>query len=136
MLQFDNVGEYNRNQFLQFGQNNGFEIHFTVQKHEMAKEMNRFLLEKIRCLLSNTQLHKSIWVEALEYANHLMNRLSTAIGGKTPWDILSAGVAQAYDLLRVFGCSTYFSVKNNKLNSRAKKFVYLGVKRNLKGYKL
>ena len=52
VLQIDNVGEY-KNQFLQFGQNNGISIHFKIGKHGMAKEMNRFLLEKVRCLLSN-----------------------------------------------------------------------------------
>jgi len=50
--------------------------------------MNHFLLEKVWCLLSNAQLDKSFWAEALEYANHFMNRLSlTAIGGKTLSDI-------------------------------------------------
>ena len=34
-------------------QNNGIGIHFTIGKHGMAKEMNRSLLEKVRCLLSN-----------------------------------------------------------------------------------
>jgi len=32
VLQYDNVGEYNRDQFLQFGQSNDFDMHFTVQK--------------------------------------------------------------------------------------------------------
>ena len=44
--------------------------------------------------------------------------------------------AQDYDLLRFFGSPAYFSVKDDKLNSRAKKFVLLGVKMNMKGYKI
>jgi len=56
--------------------------------------MNRSLLEKIWCLLSNTQLDKSFWAEALEYAIHLMNWLSsTATGGKTPFDVWSGRAA-------------------------------------------
>ena len=39
-------------------------------------------------------------------------------------------------VVRVFGCPTYFNIKEDKLNPLAKKFVLLGVKRNLKGYKL
>jgi len=39
-------------------------------------------------------------------------------------------------LLRVFESPTYFSAKDGKLNPRAKKFVFLGVNRNMKGYKL
>ena len=50
--------------------------------------MNYFLLEKLQYLLSNAQLDKLFWVEALEYTSHLMNKLqSTVIGGKTPLDI-------------------------------------------------
>ena len=46
-----------------------------------------------------------------------MNKLpSIAIGGKTLLDILSDGVAQDYNLLRVFGYPTYFEVKDDKLN--------------------
>ena len=75
MIQINNVGEY-KNQFLQFEQNNEIGIHFTIRKHGAAKEMNLSLLEKIRCLLFNTQLDKSFWVEELEYASHLINKLS------------------------------------------------------------
>ena len=87
MLQIDNIGEY-EDKFLRFGWNTGIGIHFTIEKHEMTKEMNRSLLEKVRCLLSNAQLDKSFWVKALEYATHLRNRLpSTAIRGKISLDI-------------------------------------------------
>jgi len=66
-----------------------------------------------------------------------MNRLSsTAVEDKTPLDIGSGGAAQEYGLLRVFGCLAYFSVKDDKLNPRVKKFVVLGIKNNLKVYKL
>ena len=76
--------------------------------------MNHSLLEKVRCLLSNAQLDKSFWAETLEYASHLLIRLScNAIGDKTPLDIWLGGAGQDYGLLWVFGCPTYFSVKNN-----------------------
>jgi len=39
-------------------------------------------------------------------------------------------------LLRVFRSPACFSAEDVKVNSRAKKFVYLGLKRNMKGYKL
>jgi len=66
-----------------------------------------------------------------------MNRLSpTTIGGKTLFDIWLIGDAQDYGLLQVFECPAYFSVKDDKLNPRVKKFVFLGVKKNMKGYKL
>ena len=56
--------------------------------HGMAKEMNRSLSKKVQCLLSNASLDKTFWTEALVYASHLMNCLSsTTIGGKTLLDI-------------------------------------------------
>ena len=45
------------------------------------------------------------------------------------------GATQDYGLLRVFGSPTYFSIKDGKVNPRANKFVFLGVNRNMKGYK-
>jgi len=46
VLQFDYVGE-NKDRFLKFDQNNSIDIHFTVGKQVLVKEMNHFLLEKI-----------------------------------------------------------------------------------------
>ena len=67
-------------------------IHFTIRKYGVVKEMNHFLLEKVQYLLSNAQLDKLFWAEALEYVSHLMNRLSsTVIGGKTLLDIWWGG---------------------------------------------
>ena len=48
----------------------------------------------------------------------------------------SGGAAQEYDVLRVFESLAYFSAKDDKINLRVKKFVFFGVKRNMKGYKL
>ena len=80
-------------------------------------------------MLSNARLDKSFWAEATEYASHLMNR-STAIGGKAPLEIWSEKAAQDHGLLREFGSPAYFSAKSGKVNPRAKRFVFLGVKRN------
>ena len=49
-------------------------------------------------------------------------------------DIWSGRAAQNYGMLQLFGCPTYFSIKDDNLNPRVKKFVLLGVKRNLKGH--
>ena len=135
-LQIDNVKKY-KNQFLQFGQNNRIGTHFTNGIYGLAKEINRSLLEKARCLLSNVRLDKSFWAEAIVYASYLINGLSsTAIGGKTLLKIWSRKAAQDYDLLRVFESLAYFSTKDGKENSQAKKFVFLDAKKNMKSYRL
>ena len=64
----------------------------------MAERMNWTLLEKVRCILLNSELPKSFWAEVLMYACHLINRLpSSTIGGKPLIEICSEGAAQDYD---------------------------------------
>ena len=86
-------------------------------------------------MLSNAGLDKSFWVETIVYASHLING-STTIGGKTSLEIWSGKAAQDHDLLREFRSPTYFRAKDGMVTPRAKQFVILGVKRNMKGYRL
>jgi len=44
--------------------------------------------------------------------------------------------ASDYNMLRVFGCPTYYHVSGEKLEPRARKAVFLGFKKGVKGYKL
>jgi len=95
----------------------------------LAKKIIRSLLKKVRCLLSNARLDKQFWVEAIVYASHLINGLSsTVIGGKTSLKVWSRKAVQDHDLLRVFESLAYFSAKDSKVNPRAKKFVFLVLK--------
>jgi len=95
-LQISNNEKY-KNQFLQFGQNTSIGTHFTNRIHGLAKKINRSLLEKVQCLLSNARLDKSFWTEMIAYTSHLINRLSSiAIGGKTPLKLLTIMIYCAY----------------------------------------
>ena len=99
--------------------------------------MNRTLLEKVRCMLSNAGLGKQFWAEAVMYASHLINRLpSAALNGKTPLEVWSGKPANDYDTLRVFGSTPYYHVKESKLDPRAKKALFMGVTSSVKGYRL
>jgi len=82
--------------------------------------------------LLNSKLNKTFWAEAVTYAIRLINRLpSSAMGGM--W---LGKAASDYDMLRVFGCPAYYDVSNEKLDPQARKVVFLGFKRGVKGYKL
>ena len=60
----------------------------TSQQNGVAERMNRTLLEKVRCMLSNVCLGKQFWAEAVMYSSHLINRLpSAALNGKTPLEV-------------------------------------------------
>lgn len=98
--------------------------------------MNRTLLERARCILSNAGLAKEFWTEAINTACYLVNRCSSmAIGFKTPEEVWS-GTPANYENLRIFGCPTYAHVNNGKLEPRAIKCIFLGYLDGVKGYKL
>ena len=84
----------------------------------MKGRFNCTLLEKIRCLLSSSGLNKSFLAKAMTYVSHLINRLpSSAIGGKTQMEMWSGKAVTNYDMLRVFGCPTYYHVSDGKLEA-------------------
>ncbi|KAH9727059.1 retrovirus-related pol polyprotein from transposon TNT 1-94-like protein [Citrus sinensis] len=112
-------------------------IEYVHSDNGVAARMNRTLLEKVRCMLSNAGLDKKFWSETVSYVTHLVNRLpSAAIGGKTPMEIWSGKHAQDYDSLRIFGCPAYYHVKDGKLDSRARKAIFMRFKGGVKGFKL
>ncbi|KAK5773310.1 hypothetical protein PVK06_049616 [Gossypium arboreum] len=103
----------------------------------VLQRMNRTILEKVRCMLSNARLGKEFWAEAVTYACHLINRLpSAAINGKTPMEMWTGKSATDYDSLHVFGSIAYYHVKESKLDPRAKKALFLGITDGVKGYRL
>ncbi|GKC65935.1 retrotransposon protein, putative, ty1-copia subclass, partial [Tanacetum coccineum] len=60
-----------------FCEDEGIVKHFTMrhtpQQNGVAERMNRTLLEKVWCMLSNVGLGKEFWAEAVTYACHLVN---------------------------------------------------------------
>ncbi|GJZ23122.1 retrovirus-related pol polyprotein from transposon TNT 1-94 [Tanacetum coccineum] len=140
-LRTDNGGEYKNDLFTKFCEDEGIVRHFTVrhtpQQNGVAERMNRTLLEKVQCMLSNAGLGKEFWAEAVTYACHLVNRLpSTAIDGKTPFEKWYGKPATDYDSLHVFGSAAYYHVKESKLDPRAKKALFMGITSGIKGYRL
>ena len=90
ILMSNNRGEYKSDHFLQLlCHDEGIERHFIVretpQQNGVAEKFNRTLLEKIRCLLSNSGLNKTFWTAVMTYVSHLINMLpSSVIEGMTP----------------------------------------------------
>ena len=141
VLRSDNGGEYKSDPFLKICQDCGIVRHFTVggtpQQNGVAERMNRTLVEKVRCMLSNAGLDRKFWTEAVTYAQHLINHLpSSAINGKTPLEKWYGKPATDYDTLRIFGSIAYYHVKESKLDPRAKKALFMGFNAGVKGYRL
>ena len=141
VLRSDNGTKYRNDHFSYFCKKEGISRRFTVrdtpQQNGVVERMNRTLLEKVRCMLSNVGLGKQFWVEAVMYASHLINRLpSAALNGKTPLEVWSGKPINDYDTLHMFGSTAYYHVKESKLDPRAKKALFMGVTSGVKGYRL
>jgi transposase InsO family protein len=139
-LRTDNGLEFCSKEFDQFCKNEGIARHHTIrhtpQQNGVAERMNRTLLERTRCLLSNAGLGKEFWAEAINTVCHLVNRTpSTAIDSKTPYEVWS-GKPTDYTGLRVFGCPAYYHVSEGKLEPRSKKGLFMGYGAGVKGYRI
>ena len=111
-------------------------VRHTPQQNGVAECMNRTLMEKVRCMLSNAQLSKSFWKEVASTACYLINRSpSVAIEKKTPQEVWSSSPATYLDL-KIFECPAYAHVDNGKLEPRSMKCIFLGYRFGVKGYKL
>lgn len=126
--------------FNNFCKEAGITRHMTVkgtpQQNGLAERMNRTILEKVRCMLLSFGCCRKFWGEATKIACYLINRSpSTAIEFKTPREIWT-GKPPSLNHLRVFGCATYAHTRQNKLEARALKCIFLGYPEGVKGYKL
>ena len=88
-------------------------------------------------MLSNASLGKEFWTEVISYAVHLLNRLpSSALNGKCPLEVWSDKPISDFDSLHIFRCVAYYHVKDGKLDPRAKKGLFLGFNKRVKGYRI
>ncbi|KAG8473150.1 hypothetical protein CXB51_035082 [Gossypium anomalum] len=111
-------------------------VRHTAQQNGVAERMNRTIMEKVRCMLSNANLPKSFWAEAASTACFLINQSpSVAIEKKTPQEVWSGNPAN-YSDLKIIGFPVFAHVDNGKLEPRSIKCVFLDYKAGVKGYKL
>jgi transposase InsO family protein len=87
-LRSDKGMEFCGGEFNKFCKDEGITRHravsHTPQQNGVAEQMNRTLLERARCMLSNARLSKDFWAEAVSIACYLANcSPSTTIDCKT-----------------------------------------------------
>jgi transposase InsO family protein len=105
-LRTDNGMEFCLEEFNSYCKSEGIVRHYTVpytpQQNGVAERMNRTIISKARCMLSDAGLHRHFWTEAASTACYLINRSpSIAINKKTPIKVWSGSPAN-YLELRVF----------------------------------
>jgi hypothetical protein len=142
-LRTNNGGEYTSDEFDNFCQHEGIKRQFTTaytpQQNRVAERMNITLLERTRAMLKAAGLGKSLWAEAVNTACYVINRSpSTAIELKTPMEMWTGKPAD-YSRLHIFGSPMYVMYNTqevSKLDSKSRKYVFLGYADGVKGYRL
>ena len=142
-LRTDNGGEYTSTEFETYLKKEGVRHELTVPKtpeqNGVAERMNRTLVETTRSMLGYSKLPHKFWAEALSTAVYLRNRSPTkAVEAMTPFEAW-VGEKPNVGHLRTFGCVAYAHVakdERKKLDSKARKCIFLGYGTETKGYRL
>lgn len=118
-LRTDNGLEFLSEEFNKFCRDKGMRRHRSVpgnpQQNGVVERMNRTLLERVRCMMLQSDMAKKFWAEAVTIAAYTINKCSSsALKFKSP-DELWYGKSGSYSHLRTFGCRAYAHVKQDKL---------------------
>ena len=138
----DNGGEYG-GPFENYCKLHGIRLEKTVpktpQQNGVAERMNRTIEERIRCMLSHSNLPTSFWGETMRTSIDLINLSpSVPLKGDVP-ERLWTGKDVSYDNLRVFGCKAFVHIpkdERSKLDVKAKPCIFLGYGHEEFGYRL
>lgn len=86
----------------------------TLQLHGLAEMMNMTLVERVKCLLSQSQLPRSLWGEALGTEAHVLNITSCIPIGFEVADRIWSEKAFSYEHLHVFGCKAFVNIMKDE----------------------
>ena len=141
-LRCDNGSEYINAELKSFCKEKGIKIETTVrytpEQNGAAERLNRTLLDKVRPMLADSGLSKTLWAEALATANHVRNRSPVSGQAKTPWE-LAFGTKPDVSYFRTFGCRVYAHTPKqlrDKLAPMSEPGHFIGYPSGTKGYKV
>lgn len=142
-LRSDNGTEYINKNFEKYLSQHGIihqtTIPYSPQQNGVSERLNRTIIEKARCMLSEAGLEKRYWGEAVMTGIYLKNRSPTAaLSGTIPEQVWT-GSKVDLSHLRVFGCKVFSLIPDchrQKLDSKSKQYIFVGYCQDSKGYRL
>jgi hypothetical protein len=142
-LRTDRGGKFNSNEFEEFCKENGITRQlttaYTPQQNRIAERKNRTMMNLVRCILTDKQVPKVFWPEAIRWCVHVLNRSPTlAVQHSTPEEACN-GMKPTVEYFRVFGCLAHVHVPDQrriKLDDKSIQCVLLGVSDESKAYRL
>lgn len=139
----DNGGEYVNNQFAEYLRKNGIKQELTVphnpEQNGAAERVNRTIIDKVRCMLTDSGLPKNVWAEAANTAVYIINRCpAEAIDFKIPEEVWTDRQVSV-NHLRIFGSKVVAYIpkhKRQKLDNPGRDGVLVGYGEGQKGYRV
>ena len=142
VVRTDNGSEYINSTLATFFKDKGVlhqtTVRYTPEQNGKAERLNRTLLDRVRAMLEDSGLPKTLWAEAATTASYLRNRAPAAGRSCTPWEAFF-GNKPDVSHLRVFGARAYAlqpKELRRKLDSHAISGVMVGYEPNVKGYRI
>lgn len=108
----------------------------TPQQNGLIERYNRTILERVRCMLTSDGLKKVFWAEVIWTTTYLINRCpSTVLDMKTLEEIW-LGHPPDLEKLRVFGCIAYAHIRQDKVEPRTQRCMFMRYPEGVKAYRL
>jgi len=128
----DNGTEYVNQELRSYFKSKGVEhqmtVPYTPEQNGKAERLNRTLMDKVRAMLHEAKLRKSLWAEAVNTASYLRNRSAVSGKDQTPWELFYKKKPDVSHL-RVFGARAHMHVPKehrDKLDPRSLQGVMVG----------
>ena len=142
IIRSDNGGEYCSKDVKRYLEMKGVKAQYTVpyspQQNGVAERKNRSLVEMARCLITDANISKEFWGEAIMTANYLQNILVSSAIESTPYELWENQKPNIKHL-QVFGRKGYVLVpkeKRRKLDIKSKMLTFMGYDMNSKGFRM
>ena len=127
--------------FTKFLQEHGIGAQHTMlgspNQNGVAERRNRTLVDMVRSMLSNSNLPKFLWTDALKTAMYILNRVPTKVVPKTPFELWK-NWKPSLRHMRVWGCPYEVRIYNpheKKLDPRTLSGFFIGYAETSKGYR-
>lgn len=131
-LRLDNGQEYCNREMKQYLATRGIEFintaPYTPQQNGKAERNNRTIVESARTMIQARNLPLSLWVEAVNTAVYVLNRVLSRGTDKTPFEIWTGKISNVSHL-RVFGLDAFVHIDKQfrkKFEPKAIKMILVG----------
>ena len=141
----DNAKEFTNGPFRQYLRKYRIDFETSIpyehQQNGTAEITNRYLMEKARAILLESQLNKKYWPEAVRTAAYVSNRSPHPNGKITCWESFT-GIKPKVNHLRIFGSKCWAKIPvehttgHNKFQPRAMEGRMIGYAQQGKSYKV